>query len=285
VTALPPSLIRFDSQLEHAIRRYRRRRQRTRFLRSAVVFAAIAAVTLGVLSTVPGSGPSVVERAAAAIGASDGSIRHVVAVTTGTNPDGRAVTWRMESWQQTVSPFNERQIVIAGNRRLEVATVDGVPQLYDAATNTIFTTPPQTSTDVPPTKDSAPAKARGEVEQLDGGVDRYRAKILALLQSGKVREDGRVTVDGRDAIRIVSTAADVILLVDAGTYEPIEWRLGGSTTRFPAYEHLAASDANEALLSLRAQHPDATVDADPGNYQAAQERLGPEGLKASLDSK
>ena len=37
---------------------------------------------------------------------------------------------------------------------------------------------------------------------VDG--DSYRAKILGLLEAGKVHETGRVTVDGRAAIRLAS---------------------------------------------------------------------------------
>ena len=47
--------------------------------------------------------------------------------------------------------------------------------------------------------------------------------------------------------------------------------------RFEAYEVLPATDANEALLSLAAQHPSATVDRDPAHYQAAEMRMFPHG--------
>jgi hypothetical protein len=47
--------------------------------------------------------------------------------------------------------------------------------------------------------------------------------------------------------------------------------------RFTTYEVLPGDDANEALLSLTAQHPSATVDRNQGDYLAAEKRLFPNG--------
>jgi hypothetical protein len=99
---------------------------------------------------------------------------------------------------------------------------------------------------------------------LSAGLADFRESLLRLLRSGDARVDGRLPVDGREAIRIVSRLKTT-LLVDAGSFEPIEWRQvfdGGIvvTTRFEAYERIAATKANKALLSVRAQHPDAKID-------------------------
>ena len=58
-------------------------------------------------------------------------------------------------------------------------------------------------------------------------------------------------LDGRDAIRIVAPASASVLVVDAATYEPIEWRTTSDEgtlemTRFLVYEQLPATPANEA---------------------------------------
>jgi hypothetical protein len=70
--------------------------------------------------------------------------------------------------------------------------------------------------------------------------DPFRAEILALLRSGKVHEDGRPTIDGRELIRFVSNDGHATYLIDAATYNPVEWRTtgdgGGTTLRFVAYE-------------------------------------------------
>jgi hypothetical protein len=279
--------VRFERQLETAIRHDRRRRRRRVVLRSAISAAAVAAVALGVLSALPQTGPSVVERAAAALRSTDGTILHTVLAGTLTRPDG-PIDLRIETWQASAPPHDQLQIISAGGRRFEVATIDGAGQLYDPQTNTIYTGPLHPENAQPIDKARATkwktGGARGEAaDEAKGAIvaadDSYRAKILGLLESGQVHEDGRVTVDGRAAIRLVSDDGNVTLLVDAESYEPIEWRVNedGRTavTSFPTYERLPASEANAALLSLTARHPDATIDADPAHYQAALERLNP----------
>jgi hypothetical protein len=108
----------------------------------------------------------------------------------------------------------------------------------------------------------------------------FRDEILALLRSGKASEHGRETVEGRDAIRIVSPGGVTTYLVDAQTYDPIRLvtRKGATsvTLEFETYEQLPAS-GNESLLSLTAQHPDARVDESPDAYRQAQARLYPHG--------
>jgi hypothetical protein len=287
VTTLPTSLVRFEHELETAIRRDRRRQHRRVVLRGAISVAAVAAVALGVLGAVPRTGPSVVERAAAALRSTDGTILHTVLVGTLTRADG-PIDLRIETWQASSPPHDQLQIITASGRRFEVALVDGVGQLYDPQTNTIYTSPSQLKDTQPVDKARATKWKTGGAEAGAAGNDNgsivaaddsYRAKILGLLESGKVHEDGRVTVDGRAAIRLVSDEGNVTLLVDADSYEPIEWRVteNGATavTSFPTYERLPASEANAALLSLTARHADATIDDDPARYQAALERLNP----------
>ena len=84
-------------------------------------------------------------------------------------------------------------------------------------------------------------------------------------------------VDGRDAIRIESLDGKQVYLVDAATYDPIEWATtgdsGGVTLRFPAYEKLPVDAASRDLLSLQAQHPSAQVERGAADYLAAEKRL------------
>jgi hypothetical protein len=287
VTTLPTSLIRFQQELESAIRRDRTRQRRRLVLRSCIAVAAAAAVALGALSAVPRTGPSVVERAAAALRAADGTILHTVLVGTLTGREGPK-DMRIETWQASSPPYDQLQVIAAGGRRFEVAMVDGVGQLYDPQTNTIYTSLLQPMDAQPVDKARARKWKAGAVKAGVSGNekgtivaagDTYRAKILGLLESGKVHEAGRETVNGRDAIRLVSDDETVTLLVDADTYEPIEWRVSqdgqDAVTWFPTYERLPATDANAALLSLTGRHPQATIDDDPVHYQAALERLNP----------
>jgi hypothetical protein len=274
VNTIPPSLVRFEDQLEEAIRR-RARRPRRLVVRTVLVAAGAVAVALGVLSVLPGSGPSVVERAAAALTVSDGSILHVVQVGTATNPDGVTATMRVETWEQSTSPYDRRDITVGGNRRLESGSENDQAELYDPAANTLYV--PQVPATGATSGKPVAGKPQAPAERASG--DRYKEKILSLLASGELHEDGHVTVQGRDAIRLVSEDGSVQLSVDAGTYEPIEWRdtAGGWTAvaQFPTYEHLPSTDANRALTSLRAQHPSAAIDTNPADYEAAAQRLAP----------
>jgi hypothetical protein len=264
VTTLPPSLVRFQSDLEEAVGRERRRRPRRLALRIAVAAAAAAAVSLGVLSALPGSGPSIVQRAAAALRPSDGTILHVVLVGTTTGATGQTETVRLETWHSSSAPYDEREVLTRDGRTVESATLDGVAQLYDPSTNTIFVGPKAT--------EAAPGKV-GAPPAGDAEGDRYRAKILGLLDSGRIHEAGHVSAAGRDAIRLVSDDGSVSLLVDASTYEPIEWRVSQdgitAAAQFPVYERLAATGDNLTLVDLRSQHRGARIDESAADYGAA----------------
>jgi hypothetical protein len=124
--------------------------------------------------------------------------------------------------------------------------------------------------------------ARERAKESSGpAVDEFRAGILALLDSGRVRVTGHVTVDGRDAIRLESLAGTKVYVVDAATYDPIEWTTtgnGGSVTlRFPVYEQLPVDTESLKLLDLEAQHPDAQVVRGADAYSKAEARLYPHG--------
>src|SRR5262249_16167759 len=151
---------------------------------------------------------------------------------------------RVETWQETSAPYDERQITTTGDRRFESATQNGTPQLYDASTNTIYAASPQV---MPPAKRAAMA---GEQKASTG--DPYRDKTLARRASGQAHADGQVTGGGREAPGIVPDGGSLSLLVDARTSEPIEWRVNedghSAVARFPIYERLAATDAEKALV-------------------------------------
>jgi hypothetical protein len=287
VTTVPTSLVRFQQELESAIRRDRMRRRRRLVLRGGMAVAAAAAIALGALSAVPPTGPSVVERAAAALRAPDGTILHTVLVGTLTGLD-EPIEMRIETWQASAPPYDQLQVISAGGRQFEVAMLDGVGQLYDPQTNTIYTSSSQSMNAQPVDKTRATMWKTGAAKAGASGNERgtivaagdsYRAKILGLLESGKVHEAGRETLNGREAIRLVSDDETVTLSVDANTYEPIEWRVSqdgqDAVTWFPTYEHLPATDANAALLSLTGRHPEATTNDHPAHYQAALARLNP----------
>ena len=259
---LPSSVSRLDSRFEDAIARTRRRRRHRKGAVAVTVTAAAATAAAVVLlagSFGGGSPASAVEPARAALTGSDQEILHVVAVQTRSGPNGATESSRSEAWYQSSAPYDQRSLMFdaAGTLQRELGTSGGSPQYYDPRTNTLHTLAP----------DDPVPDAKGPDTEVSGLplVERMRA----FLRSGDAHEDGHVTVDGRDAIRIV--ADGITMVVDAATYRPIEWRTditgtGGrfdsETTRITTYEWLPATPANLALVSVGAQHPDAPVAAD-----------------------
>jgi hypothetical protein len=352
-SALPASLIDYREALEDAVRRdLGRRRRRGLALRWAVAAAAVAAAALGALGLVSrhGASASVVDRAAAAVAASPGTILHVDMRGSQTNPDGSTITWRDESWQQQSAPHNSRQLQIAPDGSVvETATAGGREEVYDPARNTIYVSAPAStatpaelnSYDIEPgpkpgtailrmpgraaqakgadvttavitTKQAEGLRAGTEVIAFKVGLKSkkisltvipassvpkpppasagdssadptssdFRGQILALLRSGEARVVGHRTIDGQDTIEIASADGHTTYFVDPETYRPVELDTkgtgGGTALRFRTYETLDAG-ANASLLSLTAQHPDARVDRDPAHFNAADERLFPNG--------
>jgi len=323
---LPRTLDRFGDELEHAVRRdLGSRRRRRRLIRGAGFAVAAAAVALGVLSALPTGGPSVVQRAAAALEAPDDTILHYKMNAEQQNPDGSVVTWQSETWQLLVAPYTRRQIQIDSDSRAESVTRGDLNELYDRDRNTIYAATSQElfaarmprieivskskldkltgSTRVAVAyvlRKSAAGQqptviatrqgakrlreqiAREQRQDATGAPEEdFRSEILSLLRSGGVRVTGHVEVGGRDAIRLESLDGKRIYVVDAATYDPIEWTTtgngGGVMLRFPVYEELPADGDSMKLLDLEAQHPGARVVRGPDAYSAAETRLFPHG--------
>jgi hypothetical protein len=297
----PPGLAGFQGRLEAAAEADLRRRRRNRRIAiragSTVAVAVIALVVLSVVNVFGAGGPSIVERAAAALAPSCGNtIRHIHLVAT--VPDGKGGTagWDEETWTLLVSPYSFRSVQAArpGFPPAESATNGNLgSQIYDPATNTVYVYEA-----VAPSEADLQKKAQLEgktVEQMKqddaakaavGFKDKFQGVVDRMLASGKATVDRDLVVDGRHAVRItgVDGDADIIYTVDAKTYDPIEFQVvpaaagtdkanAATTMRFLAYDTLPATDANLALFDLAAQHPGATVDRDPQDFAAAQLRL------------
>ena len=324
MTDLPPTLDHFGAELENAVRRdLRGRRTRRRAFRGAAVLAVAAAAALGLLSALPSGGPSIVQRAAAALESSDDSILHYQINAVQQNGDGTTASWSSETWQLRVPPYTRRQIEMDSNApRAESMTRGGLNELYDSGNDTIYIATSKAlraarmptieivskselekltgsekvdvayevekggvSPKVIATEEGA-ARLRKELTHPQGqtsGVlpEEFRSEILALLKSGRVQVTGHVVVDGRDAIRLESLDGKKVYIVDAATYDPIEWTTtgdgGGVTLRFPVYEELPVDAQSKQLLDLQAQHPSAQVVRDVNAYIAAESRLYPHG--------
>src|SRR4029453_17682699 len=104
--------------------------------------------------------------------------------------------------------------------------------------------------------------------------------VKLLLAGRDLREAGHVSVDGRDAVRLVTAGGDVTYLVDPDTYVPIELKAkfddgGGVDLRFPVYEELPPSAVSGGAFSLQAQHPGATLKVDKLAYEERWSELAP----------
>jgi hypothetical protein len=324
MTGLPPTLERFGAELEDAVRRdLDHRRARRRMIRATAVLAVVAAGALGLLGALTSGGPSVVERAAAALQSSGDTILHYQLNAEQQNGDGTSVSWHSETWQLRVAPYTRRQIQVGSDgTRAESLTQGDTNELYDSGTDTIYIATSQElrAARMPEIRIVSPSKlakltgnpdvtaaylvrngsARPIVIATAQGAERlrrelirerqrstedapeeFRSDILELLDSGQARITGHVDVDGRDAIRIESLDGKQVYLVDAATYDPVEWTTtgsgGGVTLRFPVYEELPVDSGSMALLYLQAQHPGAQVVHGADGYIAAEKRLYPHG--------
>jgi outer membrane lipoprotein-sorting protein len=324
MNVLPPSLDRFGDELENAVGRdLGARRARRRAIRGAVVLAAVAAAALGLLSVFGAGGPSVVDRAAAALQSSDDSILHYAFDATQQNGDGTTATWHQETWQLLVPPYTRRQIAVdPRSPRAESVSRGDVNELYDASNDTIYIATDEelraarmpkieivskselekltgssrataayfvgTGTGpykVVATKEGA-RRLRQELTHPQGQTsgalpEEFRSQILALLKSGKLQVVGHVTVDGRDAIELESLDGKQTYVVDASTYDPIEWTTkgtdGGVTYRFSVFEELPVDTESLKLLDLADQHPSAQIVRGARAYIPAESRLYPHG--------
>jgi hypothetical protein len=115
----------------------------------------------------------------------------------------------------------------------------------------------------------------------DFGSQDYGDQILTLLRSCGAHLVGHATIGGSDTLELRSRDGHITYYVDASSYAPVQLDTtgtdGGTSLRFVTWEVLPADDANDALLSLTAQHPSATVDQNQADYVAAERRLFPHG--------
>jgi hypothetical protein len=152
--ALPDSLVRYEHDLEEAVRRDLagsavRRRRRRAGIRILLAAGATAAVVLGALSLLVRGAPStaqpaaaaIIRQATAALTQARGTILQIKFTGTQDNGDGTTVTWSQESFTEQGPPYDSRLINVrlSGTPSgVEQSTVSGVPQIYDPTRNTIY---------------------------------------------------------------------------------------------------------------------------------------------------
>jgi hypothetical protein len=117
----------------------------------------------------------------------------------------------------------------------------------------------------------------------------FRSEALALLHSATAKVTRNVTVDGQNALEVASADGTSTCYLNPSTYAPIQMTntIGPGTDmgdpsndstvtlKFSDWQYLTGTAANPNLLSLTAQHPDATVDNSAADWNAAASRLFP----------
>jgi hypothetical protein len=241
---------------------HRRTTCRRRLLWQGALLVGAAAIVLAVLSIVNvfgANGPSIVEKAAAAIAPGKNVIVHVKISGHEGDKDGYSSDWTEENWSRMSSPYTFRQVQAFPGQPVSdtVQDTNGLAQMYDAGTNSIYT-----------------QAAASMFTVAAGQAVPYGEMILGLLNSGDAVIDGTETINGQECTRIVATKDYGTapngtkygdwFYVDSRTNYPVEWkqtRDGGKVVdiHFDVYEILPVNDANLALFDLSAQHPGATL--------------------------
>lgn len=242
-----------------------------------VMAAVLLLAVLLVVILYESDGPSIVEKAAAALAGSEKAVLHLQIAAVQDDGDGTPERWEIEAWLATAAPGAYRLVEEPPDRPVIERAGDGrgLVQLYDPRTGTIHQGTDAASTEA---MDPADVNLRS--------IRAFEQQALELLRSGRAEEAGHVSIDGRDAIQIVGPDAGgggrpLVYTVDAETGAPVEWQATGDggrvTLRFVAYEEFPATPGNLTLLDLRAQHPGARVETDPVRYRETRARLCPQG--------
>jgi hypothetical protein len=245
--------LRLREQLLPAAPAAKRRKLSLRFTLPAVVgvAAATAAVVIALTGTTSTGGPSaadaaILHRTLAAVTGPANRILHVKTIDV---TDG--ATFVGEWWQQTSSPYASRGLKGSLGNPGEVADNGTTSYLYDAATNTIYERP-----------DSAAPTFTDPVSLL-----------RQQLANGQARVTGKTTINGHPLYGI-RLSSGITTYVDKGSYIPRyidSPQRNGSTLRFTvtSYQYLASSPQNTQLLSITAQHPNATIDSNPQDWPSS----------------
>ena len=210
----------------------RRRAPRTRRLLTAAAILLVTAATAGTLAN-DGTGPSLAERAYAAVAPPEDGIRHVVSEETIFRRDGRELRQRQELWISADGcRARMRHQRPPGRLAGEITQDRNGTRTYLPEEERILVGPPS---------------------------ERYFildpvASFRDLYRRGKVRETGRQRLNGHDVIRFTMTDNDLtaIYFADADTFVPREMWLRvdgrrGYRNRVLVYETLPASAAEQVL--------------------------------------
>jgi len=186
-------------------------------------------------------------------------------VTTNTERDGATHTVKYHEWLSTSPPYNNRLIVIVNGKVLwEQAFVNGRRDLYDPKADTIYLAPGIASNDVVGCK-----RCSGDTPQSNSAL----SEVQYLLNQPNVTINRNAVLNGKPAIELTSDRGRFSYWISPRTYQPLQVvdRFFPGISRFPIARVLTGSAASPNLVSLKAQHPHATVDHSSTDYNAANQ--------------
>jgi hypothetical protein len=244
---------RLREQLRPTAPPTKRRKLSLRFTLPAVggLAAATAVAAIALIGSSGSGGPNaadaaILHRTLAAVTGPPNSILHMKTIDT-TN----GTTFVGEWWQQTNTPYASRGVKGPLGHVGEFSDNGNTSYMYDPSTNTIYQRP----------DNSAPT--------FTDPVSLIRQQ----LANGQATVTGKTTIDGQQLYGIrISTG--ITTYVDNGSYIPVyidDPQPNGSTLRFKvvAYQYLPSTPQNLPLLSISAQHPNATTDPNPNDWPAS----------------
>jgi hypothetical protein len=229
-----------------------RRPRRRRLVLAPVLAAAIVALVLGL--SAGSSSPDVLAEAQEALGPQGGILHYVIR-----RPEAGPENAKVEVWV-TRDPRRERMQIGEDGLTLRSQYADGEIRHVMRGDDhvTVNRMSPQGRREF----------EDGEPSPLGTGLDPLTG-VRRMLDDGKLREDGKAELDGREVIRLVGTeparpapggatrpTVDHEYYVDAETFAPVRlidrWhqRSGTATTDFEVYERLPLTPENERLLEL-----------------------------------
>ena len=238
----------------------------------AVAVAATAFVVANVASTGNGSGVSpaqaqVLRRIRDALAWPPHAVYEEESVTTNTGRDGATHTVEYHEWLGTSRPYNSREVLIVNGKVLwEQAFVNGLRDLYDPTTDTIYLAP-----GVAPNGVVGCTRCSADTPQSNSAL----SEVQYLLNQPNVTID-RQRCAGRQACDRAHLRPRSLQLLDLAPHVPAASGRGPllpGDHRFPIARLLTGSAASTNLVSLKAQHPHATVDHSPTDYKRAKLRL------------
>lgn len=271
-----PALLLLVPELDRIPAPRRPSSRRRQLLRTASLAGALAvAVFVGSNVASTGNDPGVSPAQARTI------LRHVDAalvfpphgiyeeesVTTAPAGNGARHTSGWHEWLSTSPPYNGRSIQFANGKVLwEQAFLNGRPELYDSATNTIYLGPTNASSGVFGCK-----RCSADTPQSTSAL----SEVQDLLRQSNVTVNRHAVLGGKPAIELTFDRGRFTYWISPSTYLPLQVkdRHFPGITRFPIVRVLTGRAASSNLLSLQAQHPGATIDHSSSDYASAKLRL------------